>query len=282
VVEVRFYRNTALETRRYGMAVGDVLAVDVFGFPELSRPQVIVLPDGYITAPLVGSLRAAGKNVDELSGEIAQKLEAEQILDPQVTVAVVSTDRRREALLDKSDSGSQQNTTRITVSEAGYLNLPYVAPLSVVGRGVSEMQSLIREAYREEFGGRVEVTANLVARESPYVFVMGEVTTPSRVELSGPFNPLMAIASAGGFNVRADKEQVRVVRVRGDGSYQQYAFNLDADLQGQSNAGANFRLQPQDVVFVPPSGIADANTWVDLWIRQMLPFTLSTGYFPAG
>ncbi len=278
VIEVRFYRNTPLETKRYDLGVGDIVGVDVFGFPELSRERIIVLPDGFISVPLVGSLRAAGKNVDEIGLEISQKLEAEQILDPQVSVAVVETDRRREALLDRDGGGGVRPASRITVSEAGYLNLPYIAPLSVTGLSVADMQTLVRGAYGQEFGGRVEVTANLISRTAPAVFVMGEVTTPSRIELTGPFNPLMAIAAAGGFTVRAEPEEVRVVRIRANGTYQQYPFNLDASLEGQSNAGADFRLMPQDVVFVPPSGIADANTWVDQWIRQMIPISFGTGF----
>lgn len=277
VIEVRFYRNTPLEAQRYDLGVGDVVAVDVFGFPELSRERIVVLPDGFISVPLVGSLRAAGKNVDELSFEISQKLEAEQILDPQVSLAVVETDPRREALLDQAGT---QTASRITVTEAGYLNLPYIAPLSVTGQPVADMQTLVRQAYDQEFGGRVEVTANLVSRTTPVVFVMGEVTTPSSVELTGPFNPLMAIAAAGGFTVRAEPEEVRVVRVRPDGRYQQFAFNLEASLegQGQGNNSANFRLNPQDVVFVPPSGIANLNTWIDLWIRQNIPVSIGTGF----
>lgn len=275
VIEVRFFRNTPLEAERYDLGVGDVVAIDVFEFPELSRERVIVLPDGFISVPLVGSLRAAGKTVDQMTFEIAQRLEAEQILDPQVSVAVVETDPRREALLNPA---GDQPTSQITVSEAGFLNLPYIAPLSVTNLPLADLQTRVRDAYRDEFGGRVEVTTNLVSRATPFVFVMGEVTSPSGVELTGPFNPLMAIAAAGGFTPRAEPEEVRVVRVRSDGSYQQFPFNLEAGLEGSSNAGANFRLSPQDVVYVPPSGIANINTWIDLWIRQNIPISFGTGF----
>ena len=177
-------------------------------------------------------------------------------------------------------AGGVQTVSRITVTESGFLNLPYIAPLSVTGQPVADMQTLVRDAYDQEFGGRVEVTANLISRTTPVVFVMGEVTTPSSVELTGPFNPLMAIAAAGGFTVRAEPEEVRVVRVRPDGRYQQFPFNLEASLEGQGrgNNSANFRLNPQDVVFVPPSGIANLNTWIDLWIRQNIPVSIGTGF----
>ena len=69
-----------------------------------------------------------------------------------------------------------------------------------------------------------------------------------------------------------------MVRLRPDGTYEQWAFNLEDGLDGGEVAGAAFQLAPQDVVIVPPSGVATANRWVDQWIRQMLPFSLSAGF----
>lgn len=278
VIEVRYYRNTALEAGRYAILVGDVLRVDVVEHDDLSRDSVLVLPDGYITLPLIGSLPAAGDTVDQLSKQITNKFVGASILDPQVTVAVVQSDRRLEGILDRGTSGVPQPSVRFTVSESGMLNLPYIEPINVGGHSMASLQQLVRSSYRNEFRGQLEVTANLVERAVPLVYVMGEVVNPVGVEVAGRLNPLMAVAAAGGFLPTAAPDEVRVVRIRPDGTYDQWAFNLEGGLEGGRVVGADFQLLPQDVVIVPPSGIAKAGRWVDQWIRQLLPFSLNAGF----
>lgn len=278
VVEVRFYRNTRLDNRRYDIVVGDLLRVDVFDQPELSRESVLVLPDGYISLPLVGSLQAAGWTVDELGTELTRRLLREQLLDPRVSVAVIDSDKRLQAILNQTTGSGGDPVVRFTVADSGVLNLPYLEPIDVGGRSVSDLQELIRRAYREAFHGQLEVTVNLNSRAIPVVYVMGEVVNPIAVEVSGRFNPLMAVAAAGGFLPTAAPDEVRVIRVRPNGEYDQWAFDLEGGLDGELVNGAAFQLVPQDVVIVPPSGIATANRWVDQWVRQLLPFSLSAGF----
>ena len=278
VVEVRFYRNTRLDNRRYDIVVGDLLRVDVFDQPELSRESVLVLPDGYISLPLVGSLQAAGWTVDELSTELTRRLLREQLLDPRVSVAVIDSDKRLQAILNQTTGSGGDPIVRFTVADSGVLNLPYLEPIDVGGRSVSDLQELIRRAYREAFHGQLEVTVNLNSRAIPVVYVMGEVVNPIAVEVSGRFNPLMAVAAAGGFLPTAAPDEVRVIRVKPNGEYDQWAFDLEGGLDGELVNGAAFQLVPQDVVIVPPSGIATANRWVDQWVRQLLPFSLSAGF----
>ncbi len=47
-------------TREYRVAPLDKLTVEVFGVPELSRPEVQVGADGRLDYPLAGSLAAGG------------------------------------------------------------------------------------------------------------------------------------------------------------------------------------------------------------------------------
>ena len=69
----------------YRIHAGDVLEVSVWKEEDMSR-VVIVRPDGAISFPLVDSVQAAGKTVDELRDEITQKM-SRYIPDPVVTVA---------------------------------------------------------------------------------------------------------------------------------------------------------------------------------------------------
>ncbi len=270
-IEVRYFRNTRLEGQRYGIGVGDVLRVDVVDHPDVSRDRVLVLPDGHISLPLIGSVRAAGKNVDQLGQELAQRYASERILQPQVTVAVEQSDRRLETLF-QLESGGGPASMRIAVTQDGVLALPFIPPIPA-NQPMGTLLQQIRQAYFREFGGRLEVTANVIERGGvPVVYVMGEVKQPVTVPHNSALNPMMAVAAAGGFLNTAEPRDVRVIRLDDKRNYVVHAFNFESNLDGKSRVVADFRLQPQDVVYVRPSGVSEANRWVEQYIVRMLPF----------
>ncbi len=71
---------------RYKIGPLDTLNVIVWRNPELSGP-VTVRPDGFISMPLIGDMRAAGKTPAELSAETRTAL-GKLVLDPVVSVVV--------------------------------------------------------------------------------------------------------------------------------------------------------------------------------------------------
>lgn len=70
----------------YRIGREDVLDVSVWRDPDLSR-TIPVRPDGFITLPLIGELKAAGKTPNELSAEIKNAL-APMVQEPRVSVIV--------------------------------------------------------------------------------------------------------------------------------------------------------------------------------------------------
>jgi len=87
----------------------DVLDVEVFGVPDLTK-SVRVTVGGEITMPLVGTVPAAGKTVGELQTEIAERLKAGYLENPQVTVFV-------------KEYKSQRVTVEGAVKEPGIISL---------------------------------------------------------------------------------------------------------------------------------------------------------------
>jgi polysaccharide biosynthesis/export protein len=71
---------------RYRIGPLDTLNIVVWHNPELSGP-VTVRPDGFISLPLVGDLKAAGRSPAELSQDARNAL-ARLVLDPVVSVVV--------------------------------------------------------------------------------------------------------------------------------------------------------------------------------------------------
>lgn len=70
----------------YRIGSEDVLDVSVWHDPDLSK-VVPVRPDGFISLPMVGEVRAEGKTPVELEQEITGKLK-EYVQQPKVTVIV--------------------------------------------------------------------------------------------------------------------------------------------------------------------------------------------------
>jgi polysaccharide export outer membrane protein len=77
-------------TRTHFVGPGDLVAVDVFGLPELSR-EARVDANGDISLPVAGRISTVGATPEQLAGEIESRLKAGYVRDPQVSVGVVET-----------------------------------------------------------------------------------------------------------------------------------------------------------------------------------------------
>mgnify|MGYP003631585584 FL=1 len=77
-----------LETEPYEIGVGDTVFIHVWRNPELGQ-TIVVRPDGFISMPLMGDVKAEGKRPEELASEINTTL-GEFIRTPEVTVMVTN------------------------------------------------------------------------------------------------------------------------------------------------------------------------------------------------
>jgi polysaccharide biosynthesis/export protein len=80
--------NTAITQEDYQIGVDDTVQVSVWRNPELSV-TVPVRPDGKISMPLIGDVRAGGLTPEEVASEIKKKLTS-YIRDPQVAVILTA------------------------------------------------------------------------------------------------------------------------------------------------------------------------------------------------
>ncbi|MBK8906761.1 MAG: polysaccharide biosynthesis/export family protein [Rhodospirillales bacterium] len=79
---------TAIADQVYTLNPGDVLAISVWKEEGL-QGEVLVLPDGTISFPLAGQMNVAGRTVQEVEQELAQKLDR-YIPGPVVAVSVLN------------------------------------------------------------------------------------------------------------------------------------------------------------------------------------------------
>jgi len=71
----------------YQIGPEDVLEISVWKEQDLQLKEVLVRPDGWITFPLVGNVKAIGRTAQEIHDEITERLR-KYIPEPVVTVSV--------------------------------------------------------------------------------------------------------------------------------------------------------------------------------------------------
>lgn len=75
--------------REYYIDVGDILDISVWQVPDLSRGEVIVRPDGKVSFPLIGDIKAEGTTLTQLDNIITEKLK-EFVRTPEVSIMIRS------------------------------------------------------------------------------------------------------------------------------------------------------------------------------------------------
>ena len=125
---------------------------------------------------------------------------------------------------------------------------------SVVARGRTpvELEKLIAAAYAEKFNDPY-VTVGVVSRAPRYVYVSGQVTSESRVEMEGEgLNVMKAITLAGGASDDADLRHVTVRRFHAasDQEVSSPPLDLSAVYAGRDQTD-NLYLAHGDTVIVP-------------------------------
>jgi polysaccharide biosynthesis/export protein len=71
----------------YRLRAGDVVQIEVLEDATLNR-SAIVLPDGQISLPLVGSVRAAGRSIAQVQADLAARLSSNFATTPTVFVTL--------------------------------------------------------------------------------------------------------------------------------------------------------------------------------------------------
>jgi len=86
-----------IEVQEFVLGPRDEVEVFVWQHTDLSR-TVVVDPAGFLSYPLVGTLKAGGVGAAELASQIKERL-AKYLVDPQVTVTVKAVRSQKVAVL---------------------------------------------------------------------------------------------------------------------------------------------------------------------------------------
>lgn len=285
-----------VEREPYRVGKGDVLAIIVYGHPDITNPGGstqstelagrLVDMDGEAYVPFVGPLEVAGETIDAIRKNIAGGL-ARVIREPQVDVRVlqyrsqqvyVSGDisqpcevairdipltivRALSACQTLAGGGGDSGVTSVGVTAVHLVRGGQTYPINLSrlygsGRGPVLLQDGDRLIVDDSFGR---------------IFVIGQFNRQLAVPYSAGGSTLFdAISAAGGLNVAsADASQIYVIRgfvkdqeASDEGletNPQPLVYHLDADSAGALILANQFALQPRDVVYAAPASLVNFN-----------------------
>lgn len=134
-----------------------------------------------------------------------------------------------------------------TITENGYVNLPFLGEAQVKGLTLDEARNVVQQKTNALY----KDASVIVKLASFKVTIVGEVRRPGVIKnFNDNLNIFEAIAAVGDISENGDRRNVLVVRPTNEGN-KTYRLNL-AD-KSVLASGA-FYLQPNDVVIVEPVG----------------------------
>ena len=141
-------------------------------------------------------------------------------------------------------------TRSCVVRPDGAISFPLIGDVQAAGRTVSHLRKEIKERIARYVPGAV-LSVGVQQVNSMIIYVIGKVNTPGRIVLNCNVDVLQALASAGGLNIFAKGNSIRIFRhEKKDKKTVIFPFEYDKVVDGK-RPEQNIRLQRGDVIVVP-------------------------------
>lgn len=280
------------EPKPYTIGPSDVIGIVVYDHPELlqssaavitqqfdptgitAAPGFIVGADGQISFPYAGRIKVAGLTEIEASELVAQRIK-NVIKKPQVSVRIQAFRSRRAYVEGEVRTPGTQIFTDVPMTLPEAINraggITATGDRSFVTLTRNNQTTLINLMQLQELG----VSANRILlqngdlitvrhRDDSKVYVMGEITRPSALQMrNGRLSLNEALGEAGGPNLNtANTGQIYVIRNGTQGS--PAVFHLNASTPSALALADTFALRPRDVVYIDPVPLVNWNRIITL------------------
>jgi polysaccharide biosynthesis/export protein len=273
--------NVMLNNRigpNYVIGPEDVLAIDVFDVPELSKLTVEVSNDGNISVPLLGNVKAAGLTQQQLRDELAEQWGEKYLQHPQVMLTIQEFKSRpvsvvgavakpgeyyltgRRSLVEvlamaggPANLGASAGKEVMVERPEGFQDLPPVDGLTQTAPDKVSIE-LKKLLYSQDTDLNIEVKPFDIVSVSRagVVYVVGAVNRPGGYLLDNKdsVSVLEAVAMAQGIGLNAKAHEARIVRRSTNGSQTAVPIDLKKVLAGKA---PDVSLAANDILFVPNS-----------------------------
>jgi len=237
----------------YLLAPDDIVSVTVVNFPNLST-QSTVLPDGTISVPILGSVKASGKTTEELAQYLAKEWDR-FVVRPSVTVSVY---QKRKATVVVNGFAAKLGTLEYrpgmrlsdALAEVGGASPTGDITKVRVTRRSGESQTYDMTDFPRLAGTERDVLLQegdiiFVPERRTQVSVIGQVLRPGSYDYRDEMTVLDALGLAGGVLESAD---LNAATIEEEGVERK--LDLDALLR-RGDMSVNAKLKPGARIMVP-------------------------------
>ncbi|WP_447968841.1 polysaccharide biosynthesis/export family protein [Nitrospira sp. M1] len=158
-----------------------------------------------------------------------------------------------EDVLDVVVWKNEDLSKEVVIRPDGKVSLPLIGDVPAAGLTADQLAEEIEERYKA-FKENPAVSVNVIEVNSYYVFVVGEVNTPGKLQMKSYTTILQAVSLAGGFTQFASQNDIRIIRnvLNGDGKVKELRIPVRYDdLISDDGAAYNVTLQSGDTIVVP-------------------------------
>ncbi|HMK35603.1 MAG TPA: polysaccharide biosynthesis/export family protein [Desulfomonilaceae bacterium] len=273
-LSVNFQTEWTIPAGSYKLDTLDVVDIEFILDPELDR-QVVIRPDGMITLPGIGDVKAVGLSPEDLARRIEEKLRLANILkngdmDPKfkaykmVTVSVSQFYQKIKRLVESLTTLTNGQQVQVTVKPDGTIDLPLLKDrILAAGHTVNDVERTVNKLYRSGELKNVVASIALNTARSRKVYVLGEVRLPGAYEIRQPITPLQAIALAGG--AQSDTADLTSVILISKNIYgKPIGRRLDVKrLLDIGDMSSEILVKPYDVIYVPKTYVRDLRVFME-------------------
>jgi polysaccharide export outer membrane protein len=227
--------------QRYVLGPDDRIGILVHNHSELS-PELDITREGWITAPLVGQVKAAGLTPPQLAAKLSELLADGYLKDPQVDVSVKEYRSQWVVISGEVNSPGRKplrGGTRLkeALGEAEGFTLEAGEAITITRKvpGADENKTLTVSRTEFERGTLNPPLAHgdtIDVRRAEYCYIQGEVRESGRVRIERGMTLMRVIALAGGLTDWANRKNVIVLYPRGSVPRER-VFNLKAIERGK-------------------------------------------------
>jgi protein involved in polysaccharide export with SLBB domain/predicted nucleotidyltransferase len=192
--------------------------------------------------------------VQESTGRLLPHFGADLFDNPLAYAADAAAPAPSEYVLGQGDEvriqiwGSVDYAGSHTLDRNGQISLPKIGTLNLAGVQVKDLEATLRKHVATVFNN-VTLTASLGKLRGITVYVVGQAQQPGTYNLSSLSTLVNAVFASGGPGVNGSMRGIQLKRAG------QTVTTLDLyDFIAQGDKSKDARLQPGDVITIPPAG----------------------------
>jgi polysaccharide export outer membrane protein len=142
---------------------------------------------------------------------------------------------------------------QVVIRPDGKISLPLIGDVPASGLTADQLGGDIAERFKE-YKENPSVSVNVIEVNSYYVFLVGEVNSPGKLQLKSYTTLLQAISLAGGFTQFASRNDIRIVRnfISPEGNVKELRIPIRYDDLISDEGGVyNLTVKSGDTIVVP-------------------------------